>query len=86
MGHLILKDLDDGLVQRLQSRAAAHGRSPEEELRAILQETLSSPVDGQSDFWNRMAARRARLSAIPFPDSTALIREDRDRRAGLIPE
>ncbi|MBP2295296.1 FitA-like ribbon-helix-helix domain-containing protein [Azospirillum rugosum] len=96
MGHLILNDLDDDLLNRLKTRAATHGRSLEEEHLAILREALSSstdqPVaeDEPSDFWERAARRRERmrerLGGQPFPDTTRMIREMRDQRAGLIPD
>jgi len=40
MATLIVRKLDDALVQRLKERAKAHGRSAEAEHRAILQEAL----------------------------------------------
>lgn len=85
MSHLILNDLDESLVERLQTRAAAHGRTVEEEHRAILEEALATP-EAEDDSWKRMAERRARLSDRYFPDTTALIRQMRDERAGIVPE
>jgi plasmid stability protein len=40
MATLIVRKLDDDLVQRLKARAKAHGRSAEAEHRLILQEAL----------------------------------------------
>ena len=40
MATLIVRKLDDTLVQRLKERAKAHGRSAEAEHRAILEEAL----------------------------------------------
>jgi antitoxin FitA len=40
MATLIVRKLDDALVQRLKARAKAHGRSAEAEHRAILEEAL----------------------------------------------
>ncbi|WP_448202516.1 FitA-like ribbon-helix-helix domain-containing protein [Azospirillum sp. sgz302134] len=96
MGHLILHDLDDDLLNRLRTRAATHGRSLEEEHRAILEEALkasreepwtpttSAPDEG--DFWERAARRRERLRGRDIPNTTQMIREMRDQRAGLIPD
>ncbi|MDR0577333.1 MAG: DNA-binding protein [Candidatus Accumulibacter sp.] len=43
MTQLVLRNLDDSLVERLRERAAAHGRSLEAEHRAILAAALRRP-------------------------------------------
>ena len=43
MPDLLVRGVDDDLVQALKKRAGAHGRSPEAELRAILAAALLSP-------------------------------------------
>jgi len=43
MADLLVRDVDDALVQALKKRAGAHGRSQEAELRAILAAALQSP-------------------------------------------
>jgi len=43
MPDLLVRGVDDGLVQALKKRAGAHGRSQEAELRAILAAALLSP-------------------------------------------
>ena len=43
MPDLLVRGVDDGLVQALKKRAGAHGRSQEAELRAILAAALQSP-------------------------------------------
>lgn len=40
MAQLIVRNLDDDLVRRLKQRAAAHGRSAEEEHRQLLRQAL----------------------------------------------
>jgi antitoxin FitA len=40
MAQLIVRNVDDDLVQRLEQRAAAHGRSAEEEHRQLLRAAL----------------------------------------------
>ncbi len=40
MGQLIVRNLDNEIVQELKERAARHGRSAEEEHRQILREAL----------------------------------------------
>lgn len=43
MADLLVRGVDDALVQALKRRAGAHGRSQEAELRAILAAALQSP-------------------------------------------
>jgi plasmid stability protein len=43
MADLLVRGVDDALVQALKKRAGAHGRSQEAELRAILSAALLSP-------------------------------------------
>ena len=42
MAQLIVRNLDEDLVRRLKRRAAAHGRSMEEEHRQLLRQALRS--------------------------------------------
>ena len=43
MPDLLVRSVDDALIQALKKRAGAHGRSQESELRAILSAALLSP-------------------------------------------
>jgi antitoxin FitA len=77
MGQLLVRDLDDEVIRRLEQRAAAHGCSIEAEHRAILEAALrseaqASPIE---------ASRRLRQElAQPGPDSADIIREARSGR------
>ena len=55
MATLIVRKLDDALVQRLKARAKAHGRSAEAEHRMILQEALvpEKKMSG-AEFWESL--------------------------------
>ena len=44
MGNLVVRSLDDRVVQALKRRAAAHQRSAEAEHRVILEEALLQPL------------------------------------------
>lgn len=81
MGQLTIRKVDDEVIRRLKIRAAENGRSAEAEVRALLEQTFRPGAD---DFWERAAEIRKRLEGKWKGDSTDLIREDRDRRAGLI--
>jgi plasmid stability protein len=43
MAQLIVRNLDEGLVRKLKTRAARHGRSAEAEHREILRAALTVP-------------------------------------------
>lgn len=45
MKQLLVRNLDEGLVRKLKTRARAHGVSAEEEHRRILKEALSRRPD-----------------------------------------
>jgi antitoxin FitA len=76
MAQVLIRNLDDGVVQRLKERAAAQGRSLEQELRTIL--TGAARLN-EEEFLHRAAELRARQGDRPQTDSAILIREDRDR-------
>jgi plasmid stability protein len=55
MATLIVRKLDDDLVQRLKSRAKANGRSAEAEHRLILQQALCpKPKMTGAEFWESL--------------------------------
>jgi plasmid stability protein len=78
MPELILTDIDHGVLQDLQERAARHGRTPSDEAKVILAEALRG--EG-GDAWAHVDAIYHRLAASgrTFSDSADLLREDRER-------
>jgi len=78
MAKLVLTNVHDGVLQQLQVRANEHGRTPEEEAKAILSEILQGPPQAS---WGPVDAIYTRLAASgrTFGDSADLLREDRDR-------
>lgn len=77
MAQLLVRDLDDRVVQRLKSRAAEHQRSLQAEAKKILEEA----VPDADAAWRRIDRmfNRFKRSGRRFSDSTVLIREDRNR-------
>ena len=78
MAELVLTDVGNAVFHALQLRATRHRRTPAEEAKAILSETLHckgpepwAPVDA---IYHRLAA-----SGQIFSDSADLLREDRAR-------
>lgn len=76
MAQVIVRRLDDGVVQALKRRAANRGHSLEQELRDILAEAARP---GRAELRACAAAMRARYQDRPQTDSALLLREDRDR-------
>lgn len=85
MNAISLARLDPELQAWLSRRAASHGVSLEEEVAAILRATqaregTASPSPGTAQArWEALFAKAVRLPP-GAPDSTDLIREDRDSR------
>ncbi len=77
MAQVLVRQLDDKLVERLKKRAKEHGRSLQSEVKAILEEA----VPDYEGVWKRIAKLRKALKQAgrTFNDSTPLIREERDR-------
>ncbi len=78
MAELVLTGVDDAVLRRLQERAASHGRTPDEEAKAILAESVGA---GRAHAWAPVDAIYDRLAASgrSFSDSAELLRKDRDR-------
>ena len=76
MAQVIIRNIDDDAIRRLKARAERNGISLEKQLRAIITDAARRD---RTVFRERAAASRRRLSGRRHSDSTALIREDRDR-------
>ena len=77
MAQLLVRQLDEKIVDRLKKRAQEHGRSLESEVRTILEEAVPD-YEGE---WKRIPKfhKRLKKSGRTFSDSAELIREDRNR-------
>jgi plasmid stability protein len=78
MAELVLTDVDNVVLHRLEERATRHGRTLAEEAKMILVEALRIEDPGA---WTPVDAICTRLAAAgrTFSDSADLLREDRDR-------
>ena len=61
MAQLIVRNLEDEVKARLQSRARLHGRSTEEEIRDILRKAVKEEHSGGLGLGSRIAARFAEI-------------------------
>jgi plasmid stability protein len=77
MANLLIRDLDEDVVKQLKAAAKAHGRSLQAEIHDALQRAGTRSLAET----RRLSGRwMKRLRDTTLSDSTALIREDRDRR------
>jgi plasmid stability protein len=69
MASLVIRNLDEGLKERLRVRAAQHGRSMEEEVRVLLRSVLGSPVshDNLADLATSLFGSKG-VDLEPHPD------------------
>lgn len=74
MGQIIVRNLDDAVIERLKARAVAANTSLEQTVRDILSAAVKP---SREELWAELDRLRA-LSPPSTLDSTALIREDRD--------
>jgi plasmid stability protein len=77
MAQVIIRNLDESVVQAHKRKAALHGRSLEQELRVLLSE---SARPGPAERAKLAASVRSMTPEVHQPDSTDLVREDRDGR------
>jgi plasmid stability protein len=75
MGQLIVRGLDDRLIEALKQRARRSGRSAEAEHRVILEQVLQPETESFAEAAARLRASTPRQSS----DSAELLRWDRDR-------
>jgi plasmid stability protein len=78
MPGILIRDVPEGLLNRLKMKAKVNGKSLQQELKVILAEAVN--YDGEKGI--ELAAKiRQELEArkVPYLDSAELIREDRER-------
>lgn len=77
MAQVLVRQLNEKVVDRLKKRAREHGRSLQSEVKTILEEA----VPDYEGAWKRIELIRTKLKRLgrKFSDSADLIREDRDR-------
>lgn len=69
MGDLTIRNLDEPLAQRLQSRAAHHGRSMEDEARLILRDALAGQPEPAANMAEAIRRRFQRFGGVEVPEA-----------------
>ena len=75
MGHIVIENLDDAVVERLTAEAVAADKTLSQVVREIL---IAATRPSRSELLKRMDAIRT-MSPASDLDSTTLVRETRDR-------
>lgn len=80
MATLHVRNVPDNLYQRLREQAESQNRSLSAEVIILLDRALVESSDRQEEILARIRRRRSFTPAlVGAPDSTTLLREDRDR-------
>ena len=81
MGQVIIRNIDDRVLERLRVRAMAQRKSLEQSLRELLNETAKpSREELLADLERIRAMTPSRRPGTTYPTAEELIREDRDTR------
>lgn len=78
--NILIEDLDEKTVEKLERQAADKKRSLQADLKVIIEETVE-----QRERWKVWRERTRRIadeimqSGQTFPDTTQVLREDRER-------
>ena len=76
MAQILVRGLDDELVERLKNRARRERRSLQAEVKIILEQAARLDMKSAREL---VEAIRKDFAGRKFEDSVALIREDRER-------
>ncbi len=81
MGQVVIRNIDDRVIDRLKLRASAQRKSLEQSLRDLLTEAATP---NRAELLAELERIRSRMPArepgIQYPTAEQLIREDRDNR------
>ena len=80
MAAITIRKLDKSVVDALKRRAAAAGRSMEEEARQALIDATQAGKPSKDEVFARMRALSAKVGRIGGPSAVEIIRQQRDER------
>ncbi len=81
MGQVVIRNIDDRVVERLKARAAAEKKSLEQSLRELLTEAAKPSLSELLAQLERIRAMTPpRKGDAVYPAAEELVREDRDAR------
>jgi len=74
MAQILIRNIEENVVDRLKKRAALHGRSLQAEVKIILEQTDHLDMASALKVADRISKK---LKGRPVTDSVELLREDR---------
>jgi plasmid stability protein len=81
MGQVVIRNIDDSVIERLKARAAMQRKSLEQSLRELLTEAAKpGRAELLAELERIRAMAPARKTGVTYPTAEQLIREDRDTR------
>ena len=81
MTQILVRNLDETVIEQLKKRAKLNRRSLQAEVQVILEAAARSPSEplDMAGFLNLAQTIRSRTAERPQTDSAELVREDRER-------
>lgn len=79
MAQILVRNLDDEVVEILKKRAKKENRSLQSVVKTILEQAAHEPKLDMEEARKLSEELRIKFKGRKFPDSVQLIREDRDR-------
>ena len=79
MAQILVRNMDEDVIERLKKRAKEDGRSLQTEVKSILEKAAYEPKVDMETARKISEEFRRRFKGRKFPDTVELIREDRDR-------
>jgi antitoxin FitA len=81
VGQVVIRNIDDRVIERLKARAAKQRKSLEQSLREVLTEAARPDrAELLAEIDRIRALTPSRKSSVTYPTAEQLVREDRDRR------
>ena len=78
MSNVLIRNIPDEVIDRFKKRARSHNRSLQQELKLVLENTVSRSSEDIL-FKASELRRKLRKKTVCFTDSAKLLREDRSR-------
>ena len=83
MATVLIRQLDDEIIERLERRAAGNGRALESEVRHILEQAAGDDMEEKRRAFQKLSRKMRELTSDrPHTPSHILIREDRNSGHG----
>jgi len=79
MSDILVRNLGEDVVERLKKRAKKEGRSLQAEVKSILERSALTPAVDMKTARKLSERFRRKFRGRKFPDSSTLVREDRER-------